>query len=48
MERFWRALGFDYTRRVHFRRMVDSTDWLFWLSVIGVIVAAALAIRILG
>ncbi|WP_165356440.1 hypothetical protein [Sphingosinicella sp. BN140058] len=48
MERFWRALGFDYTRRVHIKRMVTGTDWMFWLGVLGVIVAAVLALRYLG
>ena len=48
MERFWRALGFDYTRRVHAKRMISGTDWLFWLVLFAIIIATVLVVKHLG
>ncbi|WP_158266575.1 hypothetical protein [Allosphingosinicella deserti] len=48
MERFLRAIGFDYTRRVHAKRIFQSTDWLFWGAVVGLVVAIAAAWKLLA
>jgi hypothetical protein len=35
VEEILRRLGLDYTARVHLKRGLQSTNWLFWLAVVA-------------
>jgi type II secretory pathway component PulL len=47
LEKVLQKAGLDYTARVHLKRTLQSTQWLFWFAVMALI-AAVLAIVVLA